>query len=314
MSTVKPKKSDKKPPRPSPTASATLFAPGTRRKGNDGRMYEVAVTKTGVQRWVACSSTSKATKKPVKAKTAAAPVHDDVHEDSNDLQGLAHRVVAKKMNAQERAFVSFVDEWCQELTQKRGFFADLFKKRSITLNDKQAKSAAAYASAMWTRASLLGSVDVEDSKLYIGEPFYPEHSVTAMRGTWLARFLPCTESLLFAHPDVCNKLQRGVEWRTLKVVGGHSMQGIWDREHDAKEIQAALKDMKLDGPYSLECARLPHLIAVQAGEMRGRIVLIGYRDDKACAVVFPSLVNNRVVDDNWPRKYKKISRCTLGKF
>ncbi len=45
--------------RPSPSASAMLYAPGTRRKGNDGRMYVVKVTKNGVQRWVACSATSK---------------------------------------------------------------------------------------------------------------------------------------------------------------------------------------------------------------------------------------------------------------
>lgn len=42
--------------RPSPSTSATLYAPGTRRKGNDGRMYVVKVAKNGVQRWVACSS------------------------------------------------------------------------------------------------------------------------------------------------------------------------------------------------------------------------------------------------------------------
>lgn len=40
------------PPRPSPTQSATAFAIGTKRKGNDRRMYVVAATKTGVRRWV----------------------------------------------------------------------------------------------------------------------------------------------------------------------------------------------------------------------------------------------------------------------
>jgi len=38
--------------RPSPTASATSFAVGTKRKGNDGNTYAVIATKTGVQRWV----------------------------------------------------------------------------------------------------------------------------------------------------------------------------------------------------------------------------------------------------------------------
>jgi hypothetical protein len=38
--------------RPSPTESATLFAVGTKRKGNDGRQYIVAETNAGVKRWV----------------------------------------------------------------------------------------------------------------------------------------------------------------------------------------------------------------------------------------------------------------------
>ena len=38
-------------PRKSPTESATLFKVGTRKKGNDGNMWEVKTTKTGVKRW-----------------------------------------------------------------------------------------------------------------------------------------------------------------------------------------------------------------------------------------------------------------------
>jgi len=49
--------------RPSPTASATSFAVGTKRKGNDGNTYAVIATKTGVQRWV----------KKTKATTATHP-------------------------------------------------------------------------------------------------------------------------------------------------------------------------------------------------------------------------------------------------
>lgn len=37
--------------RPSPTASATLSNAGARSRGNDGRMYYVAVTAAGVHRW-----------------------------------------------------------------------------------------------------------------------------------------------------------------------------------------------------------------------------------------------------------------------
>lgn len=38
-------------PRKSPTESATLFKVGTKKKGNDGNMWEVKTTKTGVKRW-----------------------------------------------------------------------------------------------------------------------------------------------------------------------------------------------------------------------------------------------------------------------
>lgn len=37
--------------RPSPTESATAFAPETRRMGNDGKMYVVALDKNGKHRW-----------------------------------------------------------------------------------------------------------------------------------------------------------------------------------------------------------------------------------------------------------------------
>jgi len=37
--------------RPSPSESATQFKEGTKKKGNDGNMYVVAVNKNGVKRW-----------------------------------------------------------------------------------------------------------------------------------------------------------------------------------------------------------------------------------------------------------------------
>jgi hypothetical protein len=37
--------------RPSPSESATGFAAGTVKKGNDGNMYRVVVNKNGIQRW-----------------------------------------------------------------------------------------------------------------------------------------------------------------------------------------------------------------------------------------------------------------------
>jgi len=37
--------------RPSPTASATLFELGKKKRGNDGNMYIIVVNKNGVKRW-----------------------------------------------------------------------------------------------------------------------------------------------------------------------------------------------------------------------------------------------------------------------
>lgn len=52
--------------RPSPTQSATLFAPGTKKRGNDGRTYVVAVTKAGVRRWQHVASSAAAPQASVK--------------------------------------------------------------------------------------------------------------------------------------------------------------------------------------------------------------------------------------------------------
>lgn len=43
-------------PRPSPSASAAQMPVGTRRRGNDGRMWAVASTRAGVRRWVAAQA------------------------------------------------------------------------------------------------------------------------------------------------------------------------------------------------------------------------------------------------------------------
>jgi len=37
--------------RPSPAESATLFEVGTNKKGNDGNMWTITETKSGVKRW-----------------------------------------------------------------------------------------------------------------------------------------------------------------------------------------------------------------------------------------------------------------------
>lgn len=51
--------------RPSPSESATLFAVGTRKRGNDGRMYVVAETKNGVRRWSPDEHNNKTSKSKV---------------------------------------------------------------------------------------------------------------------------------------------------------------------------------------------------------------------------------------------------------
>ena len=65
-----PKRSTKKkPPRPSPTESATKFAPGKVKRGNNGKRYMVKVDKNNVHRWVLVRrATKKATKKGATAK------------------------------------------------------------------------------------------------------------------------------------------------------------------------------------------------------------------------------------------------------
>ncbi len=45
-------------PSSSPSESATLFAVGKRKRGNDGRMYVVMRTRAGVQRWVVSDATA----------------------------------------------------------------------------------------------------------------------------------------------------------------------------------------------------------------------------------------------------------------
>jgi hypothetical protein len=46
-------------PRKSPTESATQFKVGTKKKGNDGNMWEVKTTKAGVKRWTKIKSNNE---------------------------------------------------------------------------------------------------------------------------------------------------------------------------------------------------------------------------------------------------------------
>lgn len=45
--------------RKAPTASATLFKPGTTKKGNDGNKWTIVADTRGVQRWKKIASSTK---------------------------------------------------------------------------------------------------------------------------------------------------------------------------------------------------------------------------------------------------------------
>jgi hypothetical protein len=67
-----------KAPRPSPSESATLFATGTRKRGNNGKMYVVAETAAGVRRWVLAGAGAGADAGAGKQKTGAAAARRDL--------------------------------------------------------------------------------------------------------------------------------------------------------------------------------------------------------------------------------------------
>jgi hypothetical protein len=56
--------------RPSPTASATQFSVGERKKGNDGNLWEIATDKNGVKRWKRVGTTSTTSKTATTSKAA----------------------------------------------------------------------------------------------------------------------------------------------------------------------------------------------------------------------------------------------------
>ena len=66
--------------RKSPSASATKFGVGVKKRGNDGNMWQIVQTKTGTKRWLKVASKAKSKKnaKTTKAVAAAAgPIQDD---------------------------------------------------------------------------------------------------------------------------------------------------------------------------------------------------------------------------------------------
>ena len=72
--------------RPSPTESATLYKIGTRKRGNDGNMYIVTMTKTHVKRWTELVKTIKHIKKRTrrdKKMTKTRKRHKETTTDAN---------------------------------------------------------------------------------------------------------------------------------------------------------------------------------------------------------------------------------------
>ena len=82
-------------PRPSPTESATAYAVGIHKRGNDGQMYEVVQTKAGVKRWKAIKPSNRVytvntvhnydVKFYIKLTTTSAPGTAEVYFKSNDV-------------------------------------------------------------------------------------------------------------------------------------------------------------------------------------------------------------------------------------
>jgi hypothetical protein len=63
--------------RKSPSASATKFGVGVKKRGNDGNMWQIVETKTGTKRWLKVASNAKSKKNTKAVKAAAGPIQDD---------------------------------------------------------------------------------------------------------------------------------------------------------------------------------------------------------------------------------------------
>ena len=63
--------------RKSPSASATKFGIGVKKRGNDGNMWQIVQTKTGTKRWLKVASNAKSKKNTKVVKTAVGPIQDD---------------------------------------------------------------------------------------------------------------------------------------------------------------------------------------------------------------------------------------------
>jgi len=63
--------------RKSPSASATKFGVGVKKRGNDGNMWQIVQTKTGTKRWLKVAGKAKSKKNTKVVKAATGPIQDD---------------------------------------------------------------------------------------------------------------------------------------------------------------------------------------------------------------------------------------------
>jgi hypothetical protein len=63
--------------RKSPSASATKFGVGVKKRGNDGNMWQIVETKTGTKRWLKVAGKAKSKKNAKVVKVASGPIQDD---------------------------------------------------------------------------------------------------------------------------------------------------------------------------------------------------------------------------------------------
>jgi hypothetical protein len=64
--------------RKSPSASATKFGIGVKKRGNDGNIWQIVQTKTGTKRWLKVANKAKSKKNTKAPKVAATePIRDD---------------------------------------------------------------------------------------------------------------------------------------------------------------------------------------------------------------------------------------------
>ena len=100
-------------PRKSPTESATLFKVGTKKKGNDGNMWEVKITKAGIKRWTKV----KEVKKP-KGKSKSKISKGFNFKKSKKIKDVFEFVTDKDLNYMKKILKLSKDKTCDDVVDK----------------------------------------------------------------------------------------------------------------------------------------------------------------------------------------------------